>query len=38
VISSTKVQEVRVGYNNFFQWANQGLPQVGDRSSTASRA
>ena len=29
VLSSTKVQEVRVGYNNF-QWANQGLPQVGD--------
>jgi hypothetical protein len=29
VLSNTKVQEVRVGYNNF-QWANQGLPQVGD--------
>jgi hypothetical protein len=29
VLSSTKVQEVRIGYNNF-QWANQGLPQVGD--------
>ena len=29
VLSNTKVQELRVGYNNF-QWANQGLPQVGD--------
>jgi len=29
VISNTKVQELRVGYNNF-QWANQGLPEVGD--------
>jgi carboxypeptidase family protein len=29
VISNTKVEEVRVGYNNF-QWANKGLPQVGD--------
>jgi hypothetical protein len=29
VLSSTKVQELRIGYNNF-QWANQGLPQVGD--------
>jgi len=29
VLSNTKVQEIRIGYNNF-QWANQGLPEVGD--------
>ena len=29
VIRSNLIQEVKVGYNNF-QWANQGLPQVGD--------
>ncbi len=29
VLSDSKIQEVRVGYNNF-QWANQGLPQVGN--------
>jgi Carboxypeptidase regulatory-like domain len=28
VLSNTKVQELRIGYNNF-QWANQGLPEVG---------
>jgi hypothetical protein len=29
VIRSNLIQEVKVGYNNF-QWANQGLPEVGD--------
>ncbi len=29
VISDTRVQQVQLGYNNF-QWANQGLPQVGN--------
>ena len=29
VLSDTRVQEVQVGYNNF-QWANQGLDEVGD--------
>ena len=29
VIGDNKVQEIKVGYNNF-QWANQGLAQVGD--------
>jgi hypothetical protein len=29
VLSNNKIQEIKVGYNNF-QWANQGLPQVGD--------
>ena len=29
VLGTTKTQEVKIGYNNF-QWANQGLPQVGD--------
>ena len=29
VLSDTKVQQLHVGYNNF-QWANQGLANVGD--------
>jgi hypothetical protein len=29
VLSNTRVQELRIGYNNF-QWANQGLSEVGD--------
>jgi hypothetical protein len=29
VLSNNRIQEIKVGYNNF-QWANQGLPQVGD--------
>ena len=29
VLSANKVQEITLGYNNF-QWANQGLPQVGN--------
>jgi hypothetical protein len=29
VVSNTMRQEVKVGFNNF-QWANQGLPEVGD--------
>jgi len=29
VVSNTMTQEVKVGFNNF-QWANKGLPEVGD--------
>lgn len=29
VLSDSKIQELKIGYNNF-QWANQGLPEVGD--------
>ena len=29
VLSSNLIQELKVGYNNF-QWANEGLPQVGN--------
>jgi hypothetical protein len=29
VLSDTKIQELKIGFNNF-QWANQGLPEVGN--------